>query len=163
MPLGPADLLTNYSDLEMEIWMGDTLHAPDRRIRSWPGAAARRERESPTRSRRLAWPTIGFWLGGVLLGTVGCILGICMSSHHPVGVVLSALWWGIYLGCLGASIGGLVGLVTNRNPALPTWEPDDPRKQWDWRPLPQPGGVVRPKSRDGRVVAQRNSDGFEPW
>jgi hypothetical protein len=147
----------------MESWMGDTLHSPDRRIRSWPAATASRERESPTRSRRLARPTIGFWFGGGLLGTGGCILGVCMPYHHPVGLVLSALWWGVYLGCLGASIGALVGLVTNRNPAPLTWEPDDPRKQWGWRPIPQPGGVVRPDSRDGRIVAQRNYDCFEPW
>jgi hypothetical protein len=27
----------------------------------------------------------------------GCILGFCMPYHHPVAVVISALWWGIYL------------------------------------------------------------------
>ena len=41
-----------------------------------------------------------------------------MPYRHPVGVTISILWWGIYLGCLGASIGagigGLVGLLWDR-------------------------------------------------
>jgi hypothetical protein len=60
---------------------------------------------------------IGLFLGGVVLGTAGCILGACMPYRHPVGVTISILWWGIYLGCLGASIGagigGLSGLRRN--------------------------------------------------
>jgi len=91
-----------------------TRHAPDRRQLSWPDATANRERQSPARSPR---PTIGFWLGGGLLGTGGCILGICMPSHHPVAVVISALWWGIYLGCLGGSVGALIAWFTERAPA----------------------------------------------
>ena len=63
---------------------------------------------------------IGLFLGGVVLGTAGCILGACMPYRHPVGVTISILWWGIYLGCLGASIGagigGLVGLLWDRTP-----------------------------------------------
>jgi hypothetical protein len=58
--------------------------------------------------------SIGFWLGGGLLGPGGCILGVCMPYHHPVAVVISALWWGIYLGSLGASVGALIVLLTER-------------------------------------------------
>jgi hypothetical protein len=75
-----------------------------------PEAAANRKRKSRARSPRLARTTIGFWLGGVLMGTVGGILGVCMPYHRPVAVVMSALWWGIYLGCFGASVGALIAL-----------------------------------------------------
>jgi hypothetical protein len=50
----------------------------------------------------------------------GCILGACMPYHHPVGVAVSVIWWGIYCGCLGASIGSLVGLIIKRALASPT-------------------------------------------
>jgi hypothetical protein len=40
-----------------------------------------------------------------------------MPYHHPVAVVLSALWWGIYLGCFGASVGALIAWFTERAPA----------------------------------------------
>jgi hypothetical protein len=33
-----------------------------------------------------------------------------MPYQEQVALVLSVLWWGFYLGCLGLSIGGLVGL-----------------------------------------------------
>jgi hypothetical protein len=62
---------------------------------------------------------IGFWLCGMLLGVGGCILGICMPYRHPVAVTVSVLWWGIYLGCFGASIGALVGLWAEHLRPLP--------------------------------------------
>jgi hypothetical protein len=92
-----------------------TLHALDGGKLSWHDATANSERKSLSRSHR---PTIGFWLGGGLLGTAGCILGVCMPYHHPVAVMISALWWGIYLGCLGGSLGGLIILLTERAPAF---------------------------------------------
>jgi hypothetical protein len=94
-----------------------TLRAPDRRKLSWPDATANCERKCPARGPRLARHTIGFWLGGGLLGTGGCVLGVCMPYHHPVAVMISALWWGIYLGCFGASVGALIALFTERAPA----------------------------------------------
>jgi hypothetical protein len=33
-----------------------------------------------------------------------------MPYRHPVAVAANVLWWGIFLGCLGASIGALLGL-----------------------------------------------------
>jgi hypothetical protein len=42
-----------------------------------------------------------------------------MPYHLPVAVVISTLWWGIYIGCFGASIGALIALFTERTPALP--------------------------------------------
>ena len=73
--------------------------------------------------RRFHRVAIGFWLGGLALGTAGCLLGAWMASRHPVGLTISMLWWGIYLGCLGASIGagvgGLFGLWWDPPPASP--------------------------------------------
>jgi hypothetical protein len=66
---------------------------------------------------------MGFWLGGLTLAVAGCILGAFMPYRHPVSVTISILWWGIYLGCLGASIGaaigGLFGLWWDRTLASP--------------------------------------------
>jgi hypothetical protein len=64
--------------------------------------------------RRRINRTIGFWLGGVLLGAGGCLLGAFMPYEHPVGVALSILWWGIYSGCLGTSLGALLALWAER-------------------------------------------------
>ena len=60
--------------------------------------------------RRLNPVAVGFWLGGFVLGTAGAIVGACMPYCHVVAVTISILWWGIYLGCFGASIGALLGL-----------------------------------------------------
>ena len=68
--------------------------------------------------------TIGFWLGGVGMGTGGCLLGALMPHHCLVGVAVGVLWWGLYFGCFGASVGALVGVLTDRAPPRPsaTWE-----------------------------------------
>jgi hypothetical protein len=68
--------------------------------------------------------TVGFWLGGAGMGTGGCLLGALMPYRHPVAVALSVLWWGLYFGCFGASVGALVGLATDRAPPRPsaTWD-----------------------------------------
>jgi hypothetical protein len=72
---------------------------------------------------RFDWVAIGFWLGALALATGGSLLGACMPYRHPVGVTMAMLWWGIYLGCLGASIGagvgGLFGLWWDPPPASP--------------------------------------------
>jgi hypothetical protein len=73
--------------------------------------------------RRFDRVAIGFWLGGLALGTAGCLLGACMPYRHPVAVTISMLWWGVFLGCFGASIGagvgGLFGLWPDDTPASP--------------------------------------------
>jgi hypothetical protein len=71
------------------------------------------------RGRRLAPVTVGFWVGGVFLGTVGCLLGASLPYHRPVTLVVSALWWGIYLGALGASLGALACLCLGRKRPTP--------------------------------------------
>jgi hypothetical protein len=43
-----------------------------------------------------------------------------MPYRHPAAVAISVLWWGVYLGCLGAGIGSLMGLLTKRAPAAPS-------------------------------------------
>jgi hypothetical protein len=96
--------------------MDNTLHAPDRRKLSGPHGTVR-ELKNPVRSPQLARRALGFWLGGGLMGTVGGILGVCMPYRHPVAVVISTLWWGIYLGSFGASVGGLIALFAERAPA----------------------------------------------
>lgn len=53
--------------------------------------------------------TIGFLVGGVTFATGGCILGVYMPYHNPVGVNISMLWWSIFLGIIGAYVGACVG------------------------------------------------------
>jgi hypothetical protein len=60
--------------------------------------------------------TIGFWLGGAGMGTGGFLLGALMPHHHLVAVAISVLWWGLYFGCFGASVGALVGVLTDHAP-----------------------------------------------
>jgi hypothetical protein len=67
-------------------------------------------KSAAARSSRRFDRTLGFWLGAVALGTVGCILGAHLAYPHWVAVTVSVLWWGIFLGCFGGSIGGLLGL-----------------------------------------------------
>jgi hypothetical protein len=70
-------------------------------------AGARRAPARP--SRRFDRTSLGFWLGGATLGTGGCIFATCMPHDHPVGLTIGVIWWGIYFGCFGASLGALVG------------------------------------------------------
>ena len=57
---------------------------------------------------------IGLTLGGIVLGTGGCILGASMPYRHPVGITLSMLWWGIYFGCFGVWLGAVLGASVER-------------------------------------------------
>jgi hypothetical protein len=82
-----------------------------------PGRAGRGQAgDSLSRWRRFDRATIGFWLAGATFGIGGCILGACMPYHRPAAIALSISWWGIYLGCFGASIGALFGLFTTSDP-----------------------------------------------
>jgi hypothetical protein len=40
-----------------------------------------------------------------------------MPYHHPVAVVMCALWWGFFLGCLRESVGPLIALFSDPAPA----------------------------------------------
>ena len=70
--------------------------------------------------------TLGFWLGGFVFGTAGCVIGFCFPYHHPVAVTVSVLWWGFYFGWLGASVGAGIGLLAERAPASPPKGPAAP-------------------------------------
>lgn len=63
---------------------------------------------------------VGAWLGGIALGTAGCLVGASLPYQHPVGVAVGVLWWGLYLGCLGMSVGAVLGLWAEPSPALPS-------------------------------------------
>jgi len=63
--------------------------------------------------------SLGFWLGVILLGMAGCILGARLAYPQPVAMTIRVLWWGNFLGCFGASIGGLLGLCAERTPVSP--------------------------------------------
>jgi hypothetical protein len=34
-----------------------------------------------------------------------------MPYTHPVAIAISMIWWGIYAGCFGPSLGALLGLL----------------------------------------------------
>jgi hypothetical protein len=70
--------------------------------------------------RRTGRGTVGFWLGGVVCGSGGAIAGACMPYCQPVAVAISILWWGIYCGCFGASIGALFGFRRTTLSPAPT-------------------------------------------
>src|SRR5262245_34576297 len=57
---------------------------------------------------------VGFWVGGLGLGVAGCVVGACLPYRHPVAVLCSALWWGVFLGCGGGSIVSLGCWLTQR-------------------------------------------------
>jgi len=99
--------------------------SPTATKKAWQGSV----RSPNVRLRRRFDRTIGFWLGGALLGVGGCILGSCMPYRHPVAVTISVLWWGIYLGCFGASIGALLGLWAEQVSAPPSPPSDGAGKQ----------------------------------
>ena len=56
--------------------------------------------------------SVGFWIGAVTLGIAGCVLGGYMPYQHPVATTMSVIWWGIFMGCFGGSLGGLLALTT---------------------------------------------------
>jgi hypothetical protein len=105
---------------------------------------------TPKAPNRLSPLTIGFWLSGGLLGPGGCILGVCMPYHHPVAVVISVLWWGIYLGCLGASVGALIVLLTEPAPVSCSVPQEERVDCYDHKP----GKEHRPVSMDEQAENQ---------
>jgi hypothetical protein len=82
---------------------------------AWTSPRARTRRQVVAKRHRRFDPVrLGFWLGGLTLGAVGCIVGASMPYHHPLAIAISAIWWGIYVGCFGGSIGALIGLCARR-------------------------------------------------
>jgi hypothetical protein len=100
-----------------------------------PGAAEGRARPVAVHRPRFD-RTLYFWLGGFTLGTAGCLTGAYVPYHHPVAVTASALWWGLYFGCLGASLGACTGLLAERISASPSRESAGASEP--------PGGVASP-------------------
>jgi hypothetical protein len=82
--------------------------------RAWRSAGPRR----PNR-------TIGFWLGLIGLGTVGCLFGNSMPYQQPLAVLISVAWWGVYFGCFGACLGALVGALLEPSPTPSCPQADD--------------------------------------
>jgi hypothetical protein len=120
-------LMTNIRH-QIEQWTSppSSVTAPDE---PWQRAVSSRELRRGYRFDR----TAGFWLGGIVVGVGGCILGSFMSHGHPVGEAMSVLWWGIYLGCFGASIGALLGLWAEPGPASPSQWSDGADMPQAWR------------------------------
>jgi hypothetical protein len=101
---------------------------------------ARTKRTVTSPRRRFHWTTIGYWLGGIAFATAGGILGVCMPYHHPVAIAMSAIWWGIYVGVFGASVGGLLGLLLDRDPSsgrtAPPYHPPTEERGYDIKVMP---------------------------
>jgi hypothetical protein len=99
-----------------------TFQPPGGKATPHRGLSAPREpaRGSLVHAGRFSPVAIGFWLGGAGMAVAGCLLGAMMPYRHPVAVALSVLWWGLYLGCLGAWVGALVGALTDRAPPRPS-------------------------------------------
>jgi hypothetical protein len=83
----------------------------------WSKVVRLYERQPATTRRGWFDRSVGFWLGGTLLGVGGGFFGGLMPYDHPVAVTCSLLWWGIYFGCFGAVIGALLGWWAERAPA----------------------------------------------
>jgi hypothetical protein len=94
----------------------------------------RRKRRNPAPTAAAAAPppapagidrsAVGFWVGGFVLGVTGCIVGACLPYRHPLAVLCSALWWGVFSGCGGGSIVSLGCWLTQRQP------PAEGPKKW---------------------------------
>jgi hypothetical protein len=112
--------------------MPNTLDATDRAKRTLPslteGNGARKRSIRNGRGQTAANPfrrrfdrvSIGFFLGGIGLAAVGAGIAASFPYKYPAALVVSILWWGIYCGCLGASLGALAGLLTQPAPATPS-------------------------------------------
>jgi hypothetical protein len=149
-PKGPVALSSFFLFLKRPIDpgkennMASTRHRIDRpsRIPSFI-PLGKREWQRAVR-RRFDGVAVGCWLGGFVLGTVGCLLGASLSYHHPVARVIGVVWWGIYLGCLGACIGALGGLFARRVPAPPSQESAPAERPLSEKDIDWPTGAAEP-------------------
>jgi hypothetical protein len=87
----------------------------------WPGRNRTHEGRSAANPfhRRFDRVTAGFWLGWVVLGTAGFLVGTRVPYRHPVAVATCVAWWTLYCGCLGASLGALICWLSERAPVVP--------------------------------------------
>ena len=91
----------------------------------WQGAVHPPARLPAARRFRLRFDRgVGYCLGGVVLGAAGCLLGACMPYHHPVAVMISVVWWGLFWGGFGTWLGALLGMLAERAPASLCHGPD---------------------------------------
>ena len=77
-----------------------------------------------TIKHRRSGRAVGFWLGGILFAAGGCLFGATRAYEQPVGVAISAVWWSIYFGCFGTSIGALLGLWAEKLLDRFSWRPE---------------------------------------
>ena len=129
-------------------------HATDRQDLR-PTSSAAREAETTRAIRRRFNRAVGFWVGGIILGMSGCFLGASLPYHHPVGVLVSVLWWGPYLGCFGTSIGALLGLWAEQYPARPSPEDEGVGEVTCPTALADAGGFVNRVKRATRGNPER--------
>ncbi len=100
--------------------MHNTMPSTARRSRTFALLAGGNSKR-PNAARR-AWfnPLVGFRVGGIVLGTAGCLLGAFIPYREPVAVAIGVLWWGVYLGSFGASVGALIALFSEGTPGPPS-------------------------------------------
>jgi hypothetical protein len=105
--------------------------------------------------REVEWTTLAFRVGGIVLGTVGCILGAWMPYGHPVARTLSVLWWGVFLGCLGGSLAVVACLLAERAPACPIEGSAVPTRLRTGAAMTWPAGSFEPPPHGVDPVRQR--------
>jgi anti-anti-sigma factor len=135
---------------------------------STAGMATRRLGHMPQASteQTVAHPGIergvinGFWLGVAVLGAAGGMLGALMPYHHPVARVISVLWWSIYCGSFGASVGALLGLRTDRCPvsSLEPAEEDITAEAGVSVFVPESPPTASPVAQKGRAVVAKHGN-----
>jgi hypothetical protein len=101
--------------------------------------------------RRLDWVAIGGRLGALFLGAVGVSVAASAPYRSPAGMAVSILWWALYCGCLGASLGALLGLWIQggQRPASPPAGASKPRAPAEASRKPPTAEVRRHESRSG--------------
>ena len=143
--------------------MIDLRPTTDRRTPASSAIAAEKAEWQRGSCRRFDRILLGFWLGGGFLGTVGCVLGACMPYHHSVARVFSVLWWGIYCGCLGASVGALPGLLLKRTITRLPQQSEEPGTPWTERHGDGRTGtsVAEYRAKTVRFVSQESTPACE--
>ena len=107
---------------------------------------------------------IGFWLGGILFAAGGCNFGATRPYEHPVSVAVSALWWSIYFGCFGMSVGALLGLWAEKTLGCPFRQSEGAGKSASVRITPTSQvAAAFPSGGAGRPWASRPTPPVLRW